>query len=476
MADPTDPTRHDASADPLAEAFRAEASEVPAVPGRKLVAAAATARAAQRHRRVVVRRSILGAAAALLLVALVDTGAARSARRLVAGGGSGSGAGNASVVGPGVMVDPSSGLVDGQTLTATALGFDAGTEVTFHECLDLGPPPTLPGDNPAAAGTSTKPSTTAPRSTGGPFPDAVWWCDPSRVLGRARSERPKIPAGVGGPNGESGTRGTPRSEHVGRCPSDDAPRSGAARRRHARAAGFGGLVELQRRQRSRCVDHVAQHGRVAVSQAGQRPLCDRRNGDIRRTTDLLRRLSPAVLRPDQPVGNLDDPTDDEPRARHIDNPAVDDHRSADHAPQHHPDARLPERAAPTVPSTGRAPDLTSPLVDFTPTTRDRLLLPGRADPAAPGDDLGPRPTCEAHRGPEGPASRLRRHHLHPESGEHGRGPAHRGTHDATVVVQYSGCGTVANTTDGRLRLGASTLQWVAALSGFSGGGFSGSGG
>ena len=51
-----------------------------------------------------------------------------------------------------------------------------------------------------------------------------------------------------------------------------------------------------------------------------------------------------------------------------------------------------------------------------------------------------------------------------------------GTHDATVVVQYSGCGAVANTTDGRLRLGASSLQWVAALSGFSGGGFSGSGG
>ena len=120
MTDPTDPTRHDLPADPLADAFRAEASEVPAVPGSKLVAAAATARAAERHRRVVVRRSTArrGSSPA-------PRGARRHRRgqeRPTVGSGRrlGSGAGNAAMIGPGVMVDPSSGLVDGQTLKATA--------------------------------------------------------------------------------------------------------------------------------------------------------------------------------------------------------------------------------------------------------------------------------------------------------------------------------------------------------------------
>lgn len=172
MPEPHDPVDHDPvggdpiNHDPIADAVQRARHDVAPIGGAALVDSvrAAQLRHQRKNRRAV--GSIAGVAAVLILVAIGLVSFGNSTPDQVATRPTAHGTDNgrvgqqrASQAAPGmVTVDPSTGLIDGQTVAVTAHGFDAGTTVTFFECLER----TAARPN---SSTSPQPSTILPDDT-----------------------------------------------------------------------------------------------------------------------------------------------------------------------------------------------------------------------------------------------------------------------------------------------------------------------
>lgn len=149
MTDTPTPSEHD----PIADAMRDARADVPPTSGEELVAAARGAKVNRARNRRRATGGALGAVAALLLVAVavVALGDHPSKQVVKVGaptedlGAPGMASMQGKIAFGVVTVTPSTGLTDGQTVTVSATGFDAGTEVTFLECTPMpgtvAPPP-----------------------------------------------------------------------------------------------------------------------------------------------------------------------------------------------------------------------------------------------------------------------------------------------------------------------------------------------
>ena len=137
--------------DPLADALRGARADVDPISGDSLVAAVRQAKGARSRQRRRARTGALGAVAALLLVAVAAVVLHdRSSSQLLKAGKQSASA-NSVAFGV-VMAAPSTGLTDGQTVTVSVMGFDAGTEVKFVECA------TTSGERAVGGGAAEKPS------------------------------------------------------------------------------------------------------------------------------------------------------------------------------------------------------------------------------------------------------------------------------------------------------------------------------
>jgi hypothetical protein len=193
MTDIPTPSEHD----PLADALRRARSDVRPMTGDALVAAAREAKVARarRHRRAT--GGALGAVAAVLLVAVAAVALqGHSSSQVVKSGArehdlGAMGASNsmAKIAPELVTVTPSIGLVDGQTVTVTARGFDAGTTVTILECTPTsslgapiagpaGPPISTAVVRPDASIAPAEPGSDAGRPPTTNFDVAPWRCEP----------------------------------------------------------------------------------------------------------------------------------------------------------------------------------------------------------------------------------------------------------------------------------------------------------
>lgn len=128
--------------DPIAEAFAAARRDVQPIDADALVAAARTAKEQRTRRRRRVTGSTLGVAAALILVTVAAVAFNHQPSRQVttakrSTADVGMQAEFAKIAGDAVTVTPATGLVDGQTVSVVAHGFDAGSTVLFVECAPI---------------------------------------------------------------------------------------------------------------------------------------------------------------------------------------------------------------------------------------------------------------------------------------------------------------------------------------------------
>lgn len=193
MTDTPTPSEHD----PLADALRHARADVAPVSGDALVAAARGAKdaRARSHRRAT--GGALGAVAALLLVAVaaVALNDRPSSQVLKAGApmrdlGINDMSSAGKIAFGVVTVSPSTGLTDGQTVTVSARGFDAGTKVSFIECTPKSlavVTPTSPQPMPGTTGGSVEPGGSSGASSASTAEESGWWCDgpPTRAGSRA---------------------------------------------------------------------------------------------------------------------------------------------------------------------------------------------------------------------------------------------------------------------------------------------------
>jgi hypothetical protein len=179
MTDTSTPSEHD----PLADTLRRARSDVRPMSGDALVAAARGAKDARARRRRRAGGGVLGAVAAVLLVAVAAVALPdHSSTQVVKSGAPEHDLGvTANPVAGIVTVTPSTGLVDGQTVTVTARGFDAGTTVTFIECTPAYESAMSPSGPNSTAGSASHAGDPQSGSSGGSADGAStepgWWCD-----------------------------------------------------------------------------------------------------------------------------------------------------------------------------------------------------------------------------------------------------------------------------------------------------------
>lgn len=132
MPDTPTPSEHD----PLVRALLDARADVTPMSGDSLVNAARNAKVARARHRRRTRGGVIGAAAVLALVTVAAVALqSRSSSQVVQVGKQSS---YADSVAFGVVgVTPSTGLVDGQTVTVSASGFDPGSPVNFIECTPV---------------------------------------------------------------------------------------------------------------------------------------------------------------------------------------------------------------------------------------------------------------------------------------------------------------------------------------------------
>jgi hypothetical protein len=155
--------------------------------GDALVAAARGARESRARslRRRRATGGALGAVAAVLLVAVAAVALQdHSSTQVVKAGAQKDLGAMSTIVADAVTVTPSTGLVDGQTVTVTARGFDAGTPVTFLECTPS------PGGSPVAGSLEPSVSTDVHTPDHAPMP-----ADPAPDPGSAPTTSPEVSPG-----------------------------------------------------------------------------------------------------------------------------------------------------------------------------------------------------------------------------------------------------------------------------------------